>query len=80
MWMIGGVLFGVIAALRKGTIIDRGIVGISLIFFAFPTFFIGLLLYKFVAIKWQIGPDPVVHTDRRGWRRHLARRACCCPG
>ena len=43
---------------RKGTIIDRGIVGISLIFFAFPTFFIGLFLYKFVAIKWQIVPIP----------------------
>jgi len=59
MWMVGGVLFGVIAALRKGSIIDRGIVGISLIFFAFPTFFIGLLLYKFVAIKWQMVPLPV---------------------
>jgi peptide/nickel transport system permease protein len=59
MWMLGGVLFGVIAALRRGSIIDRGIVGISLIFFAFPTFFIGLLLYKFVAIKWQVVPLPV---------------------
>ena len=28
MWVIGGVLFGVIAAVRKGTIIDRGIVGV----------------------------------------------------
>ena len=59
LWMIGGVLFGVIAALRKGTILDRSIVGIALIFFAFPTFFIGLLLIKFVAIKWQIVPVPV---------------------
>ena len=58
MWIAGGVVFGVAAALRKGTIIDRGIVGISLIFFAFPTFFIGLFLYKFVAIKWQIVPIP----------------------
>ncbi|MEV7431302.1 MULTISPECIES: ABC transporter permease [unclassified Nocardioides] len=52
LWMIGGVLFGVIAALRKGTFIDRGVVGLSLIFYAFPTFFVGLLLYKFVAIQW----------------------------
>lgn len=54
MWIVGGILFGVIAALKKGTIIDRGIVGVSLLFFAFPTFFIGLFLYKFIAIKWQL--------------------------
>jgi len=59
IWITGGVLFGVIAALRKGTIVDRGIVGFALIFYAFPTFFIGLFLYKFIAIKWQIVPIPV---------------------
>jgi peptide/nickel transport system permease protein len=58
MWMLGGVIFGVTAALKKGTIIDRGIVGLSLVFFAFPTFFVGLFLYKFIAIKWQIVPIP----------------------
>jgi peptide/nickel transport system permease protein len=58
MWITGGILFGVTAAVRKGTIIDRGIVGVSLIFFAFPTFFVGLFLYKFIAIKWQIVPIP----------------------
>ncbi len=58
MWIVGGVLFGVIAALKKGTIIDRGIVGISLVFYAFPTFFVGLFLLKFLAIKWQIVPPP----------------------
>lgn len=58
MWMTGGIVLGVIAALRKGTIIDRGIVAASLVFFAFPTFFVGLFLYKFVAIKWQLTPIP----------------------
>jgi peptide/nickel transport system permease protein len=58
MWMVGGILFGVIAALRKGTLLDRGIVGISLLLYAFPTFFIGLFLYEFVAIKWQLVPIP----------------------
>jgi peptide/nickel transport system permease protein len=51
-WIVGGVLLGVIAALKRGTIIDRGLVGLSLVLYAFPTFFIGLLLYKFVAIQW----------------------------
>jgi peptide/nickel transport system permease protein len=58
MWMLGGTVFGVAAALRQGTILDRGIVGTSLVFFAFPTFFTGLFLYKFVAIKWEIVPIP----------------------
>jgi peptide/nickel transport system permease protein len=59
MWISGGVIFGVIAALRRGSFLDRGIVGVSLLLYAFPTFFIGLLLYKFVAIKWQVVPQPV---------------------
>ena len=58
LWITGGVIFGVTAALTKGSIIDRGIVGISLVAFAFPTFFIGLVLYQFVAIKWQVVPIP----------------------
>jgi peptide/nickel transport system permease protein len=52
MWLTGGVLFGVIAAVKRGTVVDRGIVALSLVFYAFPTFFIGLFLLKFVAIKW----------------------------
>lgn len=51
-WIAGGVLLGVIAALRRGTVVDRGLVGLSLVLYAFPTFFVGLLLYKFVAIQW----------------------------
>jgi peptide/nickel transport system permease protein len=34
-------------------VIDRGIVALSLVFYAFPAFFIGLFLLKFLAIKWQ---------------------------
>jgi len=58
MWVTGGVLFGVIAAVRKGTLVDRGIVALSLIFYAFPAFFIGLFLLKFVAIKWGLVEVP----------------------
>jgi peptide/nickel transport system permease protein len=59
IWIIGGVVFGVTAALFKGRVIDRAIVGLALVAFAFPTFFIGLLFLKFVAIKWQIVKLPV---------------------
>jgi len=56
MWLTMGVLLGIAAALTKGSIVDRGLVGLSLIFYALPTFFIGLFLLKFVGIKWQIWP------------------------
>jgi peptide/nickel transport system permease protein len=54
MWIVGGITLGVIAAVMKGTIVDRGLVGFALVFYAFPTFFVGLFLLKFLAIKWQI--------------------------
>ena len=58
MWIAGGVALGAIAAITKGSIIDRGLVGTALIFYAFPTFFVGLFLLKFLAIRWQIFPVP----------------------
>jgi peptide/nickel transport system permease protein len=59
IWITGGVLFGIVAALFNGRFLDRGIVGVSLVAYAFPTFFIGLLFLKFVAIRWGIWPIPV---------------------
>ncbi len=59
MWIIGGVTLGATAALLKGTVVDRAIVGMTLFFFAFPTFFIGLFLYTYVALKWELVPLPV---------------------
>ena len=58
MWIIGGVLFGILAALWKGSFLDRAIVGVALVAFAFPTFWVGSLFLQFVAIKWQIVPVP----------------------
>lgn len=66
LWIVGGVSLGVIAALKKGTVIDRGLVGMSLVLYAFPTFFVGLLLYKFVAIEWKLVPIPTYQTIEDG--------------
>ncbi len=50
-WITGGVILGVIAALKGHD--HRPRPGRpSLVLYAFPTFFVGLLLYKFVAIQW----------------------------
>ena len=58
IWLAGGVFFGVVAAVKKGNLIDRGIVAGALVFYAFPAFFIGVFLLKFLAIKWQVVPIP----------------------
>jgi len=54
MWLIGGILFGILAAITKGSYLDRGIVGLTLIAYAFPSFFIGVFILKYVAVKWEI--------------------------
>ncbi len=58
IWVLFGILFGLLAAVTKGSLIDRGIVGLTLVVYAFPTFFIGTFMLKFVAIKWGWVPFP----------------------
>lgn len=58
LWIVSGVLFGIVAALRRGTWVDRTLVGASLVGYSLPSFFIGQLLLTFVAIKWQLWPLP----------------------
>lgn len=52
LWLIAGIWIGIVAALKKGTITDRVIVGASLFAYAFPVFFVGSFLLRFVSIKW----------------------------
>ncbi len=59
IWIITGVLFGIIAALNRGRWPDRLLVGLALIGYSVPSFFIGVLLLTFVSIKWQLWPLPV---------------------
>lgn len=58
LWMIFGVGFGIIAALRRGKWLDKLLVGMALIFYSFPSFFIGLFLLEFVSLKWGLVPVP----------------------
>src|SRR4051812_25264522 len=52
LWVLFGVLIGVLAAVTKGSFVDRGIVGASLFAYAFPSFFIGTFLLRYIAIKF----------------------------
>lgn len=58
LWIVFGILFGVLAAVFKGKWLDRITVGVTLVVYALPTFFIGTFLLQFVAIKWQLVPYP----------------------
>jgi len=75
LWLVGGVLFGILAAMTKGSFLDRGIVGLTLVAYAFPTFFIAVFLLKYVAVKWQIMDYPsYVPMDEGGvgaWLKNL---------
>lgn len=58
MWIIAGITFGILAALRRGRWPDRLIMTVSLLGYSLPSFFIGLVLMFFVVIKWQLLPFP----------------------
>jgi peptide/nickel transport system permease protein len=58
VWMVVGILSGIYAALRRGKWQDRTLVGLALVGYSFPTFFIGLLLLFFVVIQWGLLPFP----------------------
>ena len=56
---IFGVLFGVVAGLRKGKLFDSTLLVISLIIIAVPIFVLGFLAQFFLGVKWGIAPVTV---------------------
>jgi peptide/nickel transport system permease protein len=58
IWIVVGLTLGIIAALNRARWGDRLIMGISLIGYSMPSFFLGLVLVFFVIIKWQFLPFP----------------------
>ena len=72
LWIVVGVSVGVIAALRRGKWQDRTIMGVTLIGYSFPSFFIALLLIFFVQLQWGLIPfvnyEPgMIYSDPVGW-------------
>ena len=58
IWIVTGISLGIFAALNRGRWPDRVVMGISLIFYSFPSFFLGLILIFFVIIRLQWLPFP----------------------
>ena len=72
LWLVGGTLIGVIAALRRGKWQDRVSMALALVGYSFPSFFIGLVLLYFVIFKFQIMDYPSYtpfSTDPGAWLR-----------
>jgi peptide/nickel transport system permease protein len=57
IWVVVGVLVGIISALRRGKFIDRLSMGIALTAVSLPVFFTGLLLQYLFRYRWEIWPS-----------------------
>ena len=58
IWLVVGISLGIFAALRRGRWQDRLTLGVSLVGYSMPSFFIGLMLYYFVVIQYKLLPKP----------------------
>lgn len=58
LWVVSGVLLGIVAALFRGRILDRALVSGALLFYSFPTFFVSLLLLQLIVyqLNWMGTP------------------------
>lgn len=56
-----GLLLGIWQAVRKGTPVDRVISGLSLVAYAMPSFWLGLILVWLLAIHWNLFPAGGIH-------------------
>lgn len=58
IWIVAGVALGIFAALRRGSMADRTVLGLALVGYSFPAFFIGLLALFLIVIRWRLLPYP----------------------
>jgi peptide/nickel transport system permease protein len=80
IWLVIGVLSGVLSAVRRGSILDRAVTTIALVFYSIPVFVLGLLmLYVFFylftihgILRWFPGGGYTYFTaSPYSWFQHL---------
>jgi peptide/nickel transport system permease protein len=54
IWVVSGVVIGVISALKRGTIFDRFSMGVALAGVSLPIFFTGMVLLGLFSYKWTV--------------------------
>ncbi len=65
-----GAAAGIVAATRRGKLLDHGVIGLTLLGVSTPTFISGLLLQYWLAYRWKLLPLD-------GWGRTSAEHAAC---
>ena len=66
IWMVFGLVGGVVAALRRGKWQDRTLMTIALVGYSMPSFFIGLILIFFVILTWHLLDFPSASAVQAG--------------
>ncbi|MBV9486241.1 MAG: ABC transporter permease [Frankiaceae bacterium] len=83
LWLVSGVSTGVLSALRRGSIFDRGAMGIALAGVSLPIYFTGLLALSIFSfgphyLQWFPNPHFVGFTDNPiQWARNLVLPWVC---
>ena len=73
-WLVGGVLAGVISALRRGSIVDRAVMVVALAGVSLPIYFTGLLAQLIFVhqLHWFRGGEYInFKDDPLGWANKL---------
>ena len=53
-----GVLFGIVSAVRRNSLIDQGVRAVSVLGVSIPSFWFALIVLYYLYYKWQIFPGP----------------------
>jgi peptide/nickel transport system permease protein len=75
LWLVGGVATGVVSALRKGSALDRTMMGVALAGVSLPIFFTGLLTLSIFSYRLGItapgGSNPMEASSPLDWAYRL---------
>jgi peptide/nickel transport system permease protein len=74
IWLVFGVLFGVLSALRAGRLLDRSLTVVALVGVSTPAFFLGALLLYYLGYRWgllPLGGYVPLTSSPWGWFTHM---------
>lgn len=66
IYLVVGVFLGTLAAKARGTFVDRGLVGTSLVVSSIPYYVVALLAWIYLSLQWGIFPDTSYHPITQG--------------
>jgi peptide/nickel transport system permease protein len=73
--IVVGIVFGVVAAWKRGTKLDLGLLGFSLVTYAMPTFWLGMIMIAAFCVNLQIFPTGGMITPGVDWSSAIERIA-----